>query len=93
MFRHIEGCKAQHGDMTLMIAHNFVEWHVMIVKNSNSMTLIQGDRQFSEEKARTHARHLAEHYLREEKQDDASSLPAEFMWVPLEAGDWVAWRP
>ena len=35
MFRHIEGCKAQHGDMTLMIAHNFVEWHVMIVKNSN----------------------------------------------------------
>lgn len=91
MFRHIDGCKAQHGDMTLMIAHNFVEWHVMIVRNPT--ILIQGDRQFSEEKARAHARQLAEHYLREEKQEDASSLPSEFVWVPLETGDWVAWRP
>ena len=76
MFRHIEGCKAQYGDMTLMIAHNFAEWHVIIVKNPT--TLIQGDRQFSEEKARTHARQLAEHYLREEKQEDAPTLPSEF---------------
>jgi hypothetical protein len=90
MFRHIDGSKAQHGDMTLMIAHNFVEWHVMIVRNPT--ILIQGDRQFSEEKARAHARQLAENYLREEKQEDAS-LPSEFAWVPLETGDWVAWRP
>ena len=91
MFRHIDGSKAQHGDMTLMIAHNFVEWHVMIVRNPT--ILIQGDRQFSEEKARAHARQLAENYLREEKQEDASNLPSEFAWVPLETGDWVAWRP
>ena len=33
MFRHIEGCKAQYGDMTVMIARNFAEWHVIIVKS------------------------------------------------------------
>jgi len=66
MFRHIEGCKAQYGDMTLMVAHNFVEWHVIIVKTPT--ILIQGDRQFSEEKARGHARQLVEQYIREEEQ-------------------------
>ena len=91
MFRHIEGCKAQHGDMTMMVARNFAEWHVMIVKNPTFV--VQGERQFTEEKARAHARQLAEHYLREEKQEDASGLPGEFTWVPLETGDWVAWRP
>jgi hypothetical protein len=91
MFRHIEGCKAQCGDMTLMVAHNFAEWHVIIVKNST--TLIQGARQISEDNARAHARQLAEYYLREEKQEDPSSLPNEFTWAPLEIGDWVAWRP
>ena len=91
MFRHIEGCKAQYGDMTLMVAHSFVEWHVVIIKNSS--TLIQGDRQFSEEKARAHARQLLEHYLREEERGDALNLPGELTWAPLETGDWVAWRP
>ena len=60
--------------MTLMVAHNFVEWHVIIVKTPT--ILIQGDRQFSEEKARTHARQLAEHYIREEEQRDGSGLPS-----------------
>jgi hypothetical protein len=91
MFRHIEGCKAQYGDMTLMIAHNFAEWHVIIVKTPT--ILIQGDRQFSEEKARARARQLAEHYIREEEQRDGSGLPSEFTWAPLETGDWVCWRP
>jgi hypothetical protein len=91
MFRHIEGCKAQYDDMTLMIAHNFVEWHVIVVKNPTG--LIQGDRQFSEDKAKAHARQLVERYICDERQGDASALPAEFTWVPLEPGDWVAWRP
>ena len=91
MFRHIEGYKAQYGDMTLMLAHAFVEWHVVIIKNPTR--LIQGDRQFSEEKARAHARQLLERYLREEEQADASNLPDELTWVPLETGDWLAWRP
>ena len=91
MFRHIEGCKAQCGDMTLMVAHNFAEWHVIIIKNPT--TLIRGQRQISEDNARAHARQLAEQYLREEKQDDASSLPGEFVWVPLETRDWLEWRP
>lgn len=56
MFRHIEGCNAQYGDMTLMIAHNFAEWHVIIVRTPT--IVIQGDRQFSEEKARAHARQM-----------------------------------
>ena len=91
MFRHIEGFKAQYGDMTLMIGHAFVEWHVVIIRNPTK--LIQGDRQFSEEKARAHARQLLEHYLSEEKPEDASNLPSELTWVPMETGDWLAWRP
>jgi hypothetical protein len=91
MFRHTEGWKAQYGDMTLMIAHAFVEWHVAVIKNPKK--LIQGDRQFSEEKARAHARLLVDHYIREEEQGDSSDLPAELTWVPLEVGDWVSWRP
>lgn len=90
MFRHIEGCKAQHGDMTLMIAHNFVEWHVMIIKSPT--ILIQGDRQLSEEKARAHARQLAESYLSEERHEEPVGWPTELTWAPLETGDWVAWR-
>jgi len=91
MFRHIEGCKAQCGDMTLLIARAFVEWHVVIVMSP--ARLIQGDRQFTEEKARAHARQLAENYLREEGAGDASSVPEQLSWVPLETGDWLAWRP
>ena len=91
MFRHIEGCKAQYGDMTMMIAHNFVEWHVIIVKSP--AILIQGDRQFTEEKARAHAHHLVEQYMREEKHEDVVNLPSEFTWTPLETGDWLGWRP
>ena len=91
MFRHIEGCKAQHRDITVMVAHNFAEWHVILVKHP--ATLIQGDRQFSEEKARAHARHLFERYIQEEEHGDVSALPADFTWAPLDEGDWVAWRP
>jgi len=91
MFRHIEGCKTQYGDMALMVAHNFVEWHIIIVKSPTIR--IQGDRQFSEEKARAHARQLVEHYFREEEHRDVPDLPSEFPWVPLETGDWVCWRP
>ena len=91
MFRHIEGCKASYSDMTLLVAHDFVEWHVIVIKNPT--ILIQGSRQFSEEKAQMHARQLADSYLREEKHEDASGLPAELTWTPLESGDWLAWRP
>jgi hypothetical protein len=90
MFRHIEGCKARCGDMTLMVAREFVEWHVIVV--SDSAHVIQGDRQFSEDKARAHARQLVEHYSSEERTD-ASAVPAELAWIPLESGDWLAWRP
>jgi hypothetical protein len=83
--------QAQYGDMTLMIAHNFAEWHVIIVKTPT--ILIQGDRQFSEEKARADARQLVEHYIHEEEQRDGSGLPSDFTWAPLETGDWVCWRP
>jgi hypothetical protein len=90
MFRHIEGYKAHYGDMTLMLAHAFAEWHVVVVKHPTG--LIQGERQITEEKARTHARQLVEHYIREEGLGDTSDLPSELMWVPLEVGDWLTWR-
>jgi hypothetical protein len=77
--------------MTLMVAHAFVEWHVAIIRTPTK--LIQGDRQFSEEKARAHARQLLETYIREEEAGDPSNLPSELTWVPMEVGDWVSWRP
>jgi hypothetical protein len=90
MFRHTEGFKAQYGDMTLMIGHAFVEWHVVV---KSPTKFIQGDRQFSEEKARAHALKLVESFIKEEEQGDTSSMPAELAWVPLGASDWLAWRP
>ena len=90
MFRHIEGSKARCGELTLMIAHQFVEWHVVVVRSPSK--LIQGDRQFSEDKARAHARLLAEQYLRDEEHS-ADVVPPELSWTPLESGDWMSWRP
>ena len=49
MFRHVEGYKAQYGNMSLMVAHDFVEWHVIVIKPPT--IIIQGCRQFSEAKA------------------------------------------
>jgi hypothetical protein len=91
VFRHIEGCKAQYGDMILMVAHDFVEWHVIIIKHPT--ILIQGSRQFSEEKAQGHARQVADSYISEEKQEDAHGLPKELTWTPLQPGEWLSWRP
>ena len=91
MFRHVEGFKAQYGDMTLMVAHEFVEWHVIVI--DQPATIIHGSRQFSEEKAREHARMIANSYLADEKHGDASGLPAEPAWLPIEPGEWLTWRP
>jgi hypothetical protein len=91
MFRHVEGFKAQYGDMSLMVAHDFVEWHVIVIKTPT--IVIQGSRQFSEAKALEHARQLADSYIRDERHEDASGMPSELTWEPLESGDWLAWRP
>src|SRR6266567_141847 len=64
MFRHVEGYKARYGDMILMVAHDFVEWHVIVIKTPT--VVIQGGRQFSEAKALEHARQLADSYIRDE---------------------------
>jgi hypothetical protein len=91
VFRHIEGFKAEYGDMSLLVAHDFAEWHVIIIKHPT--ILIQGSRQFSEDKAREHARQVADSYIRDEKQENVPGLPNELTWTPLQPGDWLSWRP
>ena len=71
--------------------HNFVEWHVIIVKNP--AILIQGERQFTAEKAQPTPACSFERYIPDEKHGDASDLPSDFTWTPLESGEWLGWRP
>ena len=91
MFRHVEGYKAQYGNMSLMVAHDFVEWHVIVIKPP--AIIIQGSRQFNQPKALEHARQLADSYIRDERHEDTLDLAGELTWEPLQPGDWVAWRP
>ena len=91
MFRHVEGYKAQYGDMSLIVAHDFVEWHVIVIKPP--AIVIQGGRQFSEAKALEHARQLADSYIRDERHEATLDLPGELAWEALRPGDWLAWRP
>jgi hypothetical protein len=91
MFRHVEGYKAQYGDMSLMVAHDFVEWHVIVIKPP--AIVIQGVRQFNEAKALEHARQLADSYIRGGRHEETLDLASELIWEALKSGDWLAWRP
>lgn len=46
------------GDLRLIVAYDFVEWHVIVIKPP--AIVIQGVRQFNEAKALEHARQLAD---------------------------------
>jgi hypothetical protein len=88
MFRHADGSKAQYHDLTLMIAHEFAEWHVII---RNATVMIRGGRQTSEATARDHARLVADNYIHEQNPEGVPKSE-DLTWTPLEQDDWLTWR-
>jgi hypothetical protein len=88
MFRALTGYKARYHYLTLLVAADFNEWKVMLLGPG---VTIQGTRQFTEEKAKEHARAVAQSFLAEEKHEDLPA-PPQLDWTPLDAGEWMNWR-
>ena len=88
MFRPLKGFKAQYHDLTLMVAADFDEYRVMIQAPG---TVVQGRRQFTEAKAKEHARDMAANYMKEKEPDVVP--PEGIEWIPFGATDWLAWNP
>lgn len=89
MFRKATGFKAQYHYLTLLVASDFDEWKVLLAAPGAT---IVGCRQFTEAKAKEHAVTVAESYLQQEKQEGLPVL-SQVDWTPLEAGEWLNWRP
>ncbi len=88
MFRPLTGFKAHYHYLTLLVASDFNEWKVLL---EGPGVTIQGTRQFTEEKAKEHARAVAESFLIDEKHEPLPSLP-QVDWAPLASGEWLNWR-
>ena len=89
MFRKAEGFKAQCNNLHLVIAADFDEWRIFL---QGPGVIINGGRQFSEDKAKEHAVVTAHDYLCKEEGDSPSALQ-EVQWIPLDKGEWLNWRP
>ena len=89
MFRGASGYKAQYHYLTLLVSSDFDEWKVLL---QGPNVTIQGGRQFSEAKAKEHARAVAASYLTEQKKESLPLLQ-EIEWQPLTEGEWMNWRP
>ena len=87
MFRPLPGFKAVYYDLKLYVASDFDEWRVLI---AGPDCTIHGSRQFSEAKAKDHARAMADSYVRERKHEEVPDAQPE--WAPLEKGEWLSWR-
>ena len=87
MFRALNGLKAPYHSLTLLVASDFDEYRVLI---QGPGVLIQGTRQFSEAKAKEHARAIAADYLSTEKKENLPLLEPE--WTPLAPGEFLNWR-
>jgi hypothetical protein len=72
----------------LLVVAEFDEWRVLAY--GPGVTL-HGTRQFGEAKAKEHAFHVAESYLRQEKPDEALP-PPELNWLATTPHDWMLWR-
>jgi hypothetical protein len=87
MFRALNGLKAPYHSLTLLVASDFDEYRVLI---QGPGVMIQGARQFSEAKAKEHARAIAVDYLSNQKKEDLPVLEPE--WTPLAPGEFLNWR-
>jgi hypothetical protein len=88
MFRSFTGCKAQYGDLTLVVVAEFNEWKVLV---HGPAVAILGARQFDEGKARAHAAEIAETYFRERRKQEAPPA-ADLVWTKTDADDWLVWH-
>lgn len=89
MFRAAAGFKAQYHDLTVLVASDFDEWRILL-RGPN--IIVQGGRQFTEEKAKEAAHVMAESYVKEHDGEGVTPL-GDFDWRPLEPGEWQNWRP
>ncbi len=89
MFRPIRGFKAQYHYLTLLVGCDFDACNVVLLAPG---VLIQGARQFTEDKAREHAQAVAKSYIHEEKHEDLPVIE-NLDWKPFEQGEWLSWRP
>jgi len=87
MFRRMSGSKAQYHYLTLFVISEFNEWRVLL---QGPETVIQGTRQFTEEKARRHALDVARSYVHDQRHEDLPE-PPEPEWVPCAADSWLVW--
>jgi hypothetical protein len=88
MFRSFSGCKAQCGDLTLVVVAEFNEWKVLV---HGPGVAILGARQFDEAKARAHAAEIAESYLRERRSQE-SPAAKDLVWTKTDQDDWLVWH-
>ncbi|HZT30234.1 MAG TPA: hypothetical protein VFA33_10150 [Bryobacteraceae bacterium] len=88
MFRSVSGFRSQYGELTLLVASDFDEWKVLILGPG---VTIHGGRQFSEGKAKDHARAIAMDYARKESPEGPPA--PELDWAPFSPGQWLNWRP
>lgn len=89
MFRALKGYKAQYHYLTLLVACDFDECKVMVLGPG---LVIQGARQFNEQKAREHALAVAKSYIHEEKKEELPMIET-VDWQPFQPGEWLNWRP
>jgi hypothetical protein len=89
MFRPLKGFKAQYHDLTLLVAADFDEYRVFIQAPGS---IVQGRRQFNEEKAKEHAFSMALSYLKEKESVQDAAPPAP-QWIPFASAEWLAWNP
>ena len=89
MFRAAAGFKAQCRDLTVLVASDFDEWRILL-RGPN--VIVQGGRQFTEQKAKEAARLMTESFLKEHN-GESGAAPGDFEWKPLDPGEWQNWRP
>jgi hypothetical protein len=89
MFRQAAGFKAQYQSLTLLVAADFDEWRILL---QGPGVVVHGMRQFNEAKAKEHARLMADSYLVEQRHESPDPV-TDLEWKPLDAGEWLNWRP
>jgi hypothetical protein len=88
MFRAVTGFKAQYHYLTLLVASDFDEWRIIL---HGPGVCIQGGRQFTEVKAKEHARAVAMQYVHDENRENLSELE-NLDWQPFAPGEFLNWR-
>jgi hypothetical protein len=88
MFRTMSGYRAAYHHLTLLVVSEFEEWRVIL---HDGDVMIQGIRQFSEDKAKEHALAVARQFVHEYKHEDLPMLEA-VNWRPTSHDEWLIWK-